>query len=225
MGRRLAKGPWLQVALDMINLQNALELAEALPTENLILEVGTPLLKSHGIEAIRAVKAKSQGRTVIVDTKTLDAAAIEVELVHIGGGDGATVSAMAHWKTLDSFLRRCNELSLISVVDLMGYRRDPIELESIKESADVFLIHYGIDQGTDRALMLNQIKVLKEKFKDVALAVAGGISPDISHDLLLAGADIIVVGRYITTSPNPAKAAEKFLALMRDRNEWYTKVG
>ena len=56
-------------------------------------------------------------------------------------------------------------------------------------------------------------KTIKTKFKDSKLlvAVAGGIEPSNITSALKAGADILIVGRYITQSKDIEHSAEEFL--------------
>ena len=70
---------YLQIALDFINLNSALELTRKIPKEkDIIFEVGTPLIKSEGIRAISAIKNEVKENIVIADLKTLDVGEVEV---------------------------------------------------------------------------------------------------------------------------------------------------
>ena len=51
------------------------------------------------------------------------------------------------------------------------------------------------------------------------LAVAGGINPDTAPEALANGADIIIVGRYITQSKDAERATREFLKATREMAE------
>jgi len=92
----------------------------------------------------------------------------------------------------------------------------PIEkLSKLKEFTDVVIIHRGIDQETGKALGLELIQKLRQAFEDkhFLIAVAGGIVPETAEEALERGADILVVGRYITQSKDVERAARELLKL------------
>ena len=51
------------------------------------------------------------------------------------------------------------------------------------------------------------------------VAVAGGITPDTAPEALANGADIIIVGRYITQSKDVERATREFLKSTREMAE------
>ncbi len=84
--------PTLQVALDFLELSRALGVArEAWKGGAVWIEAGTPLLKSEGLEAIRALRREFPKAYLIADTKTLDAGRTEFEAAAKAGANCATV--------------------------------------------------------------------------------------------------------------------------------------
>jgi bifunctional enzyme Fae/Hps len=205
----------LQVALDIPNLAQALRICRALPISGVILEVGTPLLKARGAGAIRAVKRESRGRTVIADMKTMDAAELEVQIAKEGGADGVTVSALAPQATLDRFGSACRTNGMICVVDLLGYAGDAEELRRLPQEVDVLVCHSGIDQGLDPKTLRTKVEGLRRVFPEKVVAAAGGVTLETAGVLLSSGADILIVGRHITSSSNPRQRALELLGLLK----------
>jgi bifunctional enzyme Fae/Hps len=100
---------------------------------------------------------------------------------------------------------------------------DPIKkLKSLtKEFPDIVILHRGIDQETGRALGLDLIPQLKQTFKDkkFLIAVAGGIVPETAKETLAKGADILIVGRYVTQSKDVERAVRDFLEATPEMRE------
>src|SRR5678815_2804907 len=97
----------LQVALDFTILQRALKAAaEAVAGGAELLEAGTPLLKSEGLEAVRQLKARFPAIPIVADTKTMDAGRIEMEMAAKAGASFATVLGAASPGTI----RECVEV-------------------------------------------------------------------------------------------------------------------
>ncbi|MBW1990828.1 MAG: orotidine 5'-phosphate decarboxylase, partial [Deltaproteobacteria bacterium] len=70
----------LQLALDFVDLHRALLVADkAVPAGVDWIEVGTPLIKSEGLNAVRELKKRFPGKTIVADMKIMDAGRIEVE--------------------------------------------------------------------------------------------------------------------------------------------------
>jgi bifunctional enzyme Fae/Hps len=87
------------------------------------------------------------------------------------------------------------------------------KLKSFKESPDIIILHRGIDQETGREHGLDVIPEIRSMFKDkkFLIAVAGGIVPETAKQALEKGADIIIVGRYVTQSKDIERAVRDFL--------------
>ncbi|MDH5788188.1 MAG: bifunctional formaldehyde-activating protein/3-hexulose-6-phosphate synthase, partial [Candidatus Bathyarchaeota archaeon] len=85
----------------------------------------------------------------------------------------------------------------------------------LKEFPDVVILHRGIDQETGRTIGLDLIQELRRSFKDkrFLIAVAGGIVPETAREALEGGANIVIIGRYVTQSKDVERAVRDFLEL------------
>ena len=65
---------------------------------------------------------------------------------------------------------------------------------------------------------MKQIKEIKEEFKAnrILIGVAGGIVPETAKEALRKGADILIVGRYITQSKDVERSVRDFLELTEE---------
>ena len=67
------KQPVLQVALDLTELSRAMQIARKRLVEGRDwIEAGTPLIKSEGMQAIRALKAHFPDHAIVADMKIAD---------------------------------------------------------------------------------------------------------------------------------------------------------
>jgi len=99
---------------------------------------------------------------------------------------------------------------------------EPIKkLGTLKEFPDIVILHRGIDEETGRIVGLDLIQELRQAFKDrrFLVAVAGGIVPETAKEALERGADIIIVGRYVTQSKDIKRAVRDFLELTPEMRE------
>jgi len=215
----LDKKPLLQVALDLPRLEDALYIASQLRgLDNVYMEAGTPLIKSEGIRVVGLIKAVT-GTPVVADTKTADTAPLEARLAVQAGADAYTVLATSPKETLLEARKAAEEYDILLMVDLI-HSTNPLEdsKRAAEYGADIIIVHVGIDVQQRLGLTADRLAELVSKIKSMTgktVAVAGGIKPEGIPRLVKAGADILIVGGYITKSRDPRQAALECLEAMQ----------
>ena len=81
----------LQVALDLLTIEDALELAGKVAEHVDIIELGTPLIKAEGLSAVTAIKEAHPTKIVFADMKTMDAGELEADIAFKAGADLVSV--------------------------------------------------------------------------------------------------------------------------------------
>lgn len=220
---RLWRPPYLQIALDIPDLERTKSIVSQVPrSDRIILEVGTPLIKKYGVKVIGELRSLYRDMFVIADLKTLDVGKVEVDLAFEETADGATVSGLAPVETLDAFIYETRKLGMYAIVDMMGVENPIAKLQSLKELPEVVLLHRGIDvERRGGSVRWEQIQAIKNAFKDrkLLIAVAGGITADTARDAINSGVDIIVVGRFITQSKDIERSVREFLECTPEMRE------
>lgn len=219
---RLWRPPYLQIALDVPSLEKTRSIIAELPeSDRIILEVGTPLLKKYGVKVIRDLRDMAKDVFIIADLKTLDVGKVEVDLAFEETADAVVVAGLAAKETLDGFIYEAKKLGIYAIVDMMNVE-DPLKkLQGLKDMPDVVILHRGIDTETGKSLSLDVIQKLKQAFVDkrFLVAVAGGIIPETAKEALEKGADIVIVGRYVTQSKDVKRATRDFLEITQAMRE------
>ncbi|MGE5554834.1 MAG: bifunctional 5,6,7,8-tetrahydromethanopterin hydro-lyase/3-hexulose-6-phosphate synthase [Methanocella sp.] len=213
---RLWRPPYLQIALDAPSLEGAKKVIENLPgSDRIILEVGTPMIKRYGTRVINDIRAMAKDKFVIADLKTLDVGKVEVDIAYEDTADAVVAAGIGPAETLDATIQEARRLGIYAVVDMLNVDDVLAKLRSIKELPDIVILHRGIDQETGRSSGLERIKLIREAFpnKKFLIAVAGGIVPETAKEALEKGADILIVGRYVTQSKDIERAVRDFLEL------------
>lgn len=199
----------LQVALDLLNEHRALAIAkESVKGGADWLEVGTPLIKSEGMNIIRKLRDIFPEKTIVADMKTIDTGAFETEMASKAGADIICILAASDDSTIIDAIKSARKYGTKIMIDLIGIK-DKIkrikELENI--GADYLCIHVGIDE---QMIGKKPIEILSKiaKNTDIPVAVAGGINSETAPDLVKAGASIIIVGGAITKAKDVVKATK-----------------
>ncbi|MCO5383162.1 MAG: bifunctional hexulose-6-phosphate synthase/ribonuclease regulator [Methanosarcina barkeri] len=173
------------------------------------IEIGTPLIKSEGMDAIRTMRKAFPDRTILADMKTVDTGAMEVEMAAKAGADVVIVLGSADDSTLLDALRSAHKYGVRLMADLIS-APDPvkraIELEAL--GVDYVNVHIGIDQQMTGKDPVSLLRDISERV-NVQLAVAGGLDANSAVQAVKAGARIVIVGGNITRSDNVTEAARK----------------
>jgi bifunctional enzyme Fae/Hps len=211
---RLWMPPYLQIALDIPDLERTKRIISQVPrSDRVIYEAGTPLIKKYGASVIQELRQVAKDVFIVADLKTLDVGQVEVDLAFEETADAVVASGLASRETLDKFIYEARRLGIYAIIDMMDVP-DPMKiLESLKELPDVVILHRGIDEERGGKTRWELIKEIKTKFKNwkLLVAVAGGMEPSTVTAAMKAGADILIVGRYITQSKDVEHAAKEFL--------------
>lgn len=220
--------PYVQIALDVGSLSTAIKIVEQLPkSDRMIIEIGTPYIKKYGIEeTVGRMRELKPGGYIIADMKTLDVGRAEVNAAADATANACVVSGIAPIDTIKEFIRACNKRGIHAWIDSLNTNQTKFiaMLEALPEKPKVVILHRGIDQeiaqkegaikkeGTSASRTVwGDIKKIK-KITGGLVAVAGGMKPGKPlAEALRAGADIIIVGRYIYRSSDPNRAAMRFL--------------
>ena len=213
---RLWRPPYLQIALDAPSLESAKKVLEQLPgSDRIIIEVGTPLIKRYGTRIISDIRQTAKDKFVIADLKTLDVGKVEVDIAYEDTADAVVAAGLAPAETLDATVSESKRMGIYSVIDMLNVEDVLAKLKSIKNLPDIVILHRGIDQESGRTCGLERIKMIRQAFpnKKLLIAVAGGIVPETAKEALEQGADILIVGRYVTQSKDIVRSIRDFLEL------------
>ncbi|AAB90381.1 MULTISPECIES: 3-hexulose-6-phosphate synthase [Archaeoglobus] len=202
--------PILQVALDLLELKRAIEIAgEAIEGGADWLEAGTPLIKSEGMNAIRELKKHYRGHKVLADMKTIDTGAIEVEMAAKSGADIVIILALSDDDTIAEAIRAARKYGCEVMADLINVPDPASRAKEVEElGVDYLNVHVGIDQQMKG---LDPLEVLKDVVDSVSIpvAAAGGLDAERAAACVSMGASIVIVGSNIVKSRNVTESARK----------------
>ena len=223
---KLGKEPILQLALDFTELERAIKVAEEAIAGGVDwLEVGTPLIKSEGMRAVREIRKRFKDRVIVADLKTMDTGRLEVEMAFKAGANVAIVLGVSDNSTIKEAVEAARNYGGFIMVDIMNVP-DPVKraVELEKLGVDIICVHVGIDQqmkGMDPIKLLEEIR---DKVS-VPLAIAGGITSETAGIAVEKGADIVIVGGAITKAENATEAARLIKEAMIKRISIKAKKG
>jgi 3-hexulose-6-phosphate synthase/6-phospho-3-hexuloisomerase len=203
----------LQVALDILELKRALQIAqESLDGGADWIEAGTPLIKSEGMAAIRSMRDRFPDTIIVADMKVADTGTLEVEMAAKAGANVVCILADADDSVIAETVRAASLYGIRIMADLINVN-DPVtralKLETM--GVDIICAHVGIDQQMMGKSSLELLADLAGQVH-IPLAVAGGIDAKSAGLAVQCGADIVIVGGHIVRSADVTKSTKRIRA-------------
>lgn len=218
MLRKREDKPYLQIALDLINLHRALQIAEeAIKGGIEWIEAGTPLIKSEGMNAIRSLHKKFPGKVIVADMKTVDGGSVEIEIAAKSGANVVFMLGGSDNHSVTEAVEAAKQYGVLLGCDTIDIPEDKIieralELEEL--GANMICSHVGVDQqviyGGEKTLEI--ARKLKKNLKPTTwLCIAGGINSETAAMAKQIGVDVIIVGGALYKAKSPELSAKNIV--------------
>ncbi len=199
----------LQLALDDIKLEEAMELIEKVHDYIDIVEIGSPFIIDCGMVPVRMIKEKYPELEVLADTKIMDAGDYEAELTYEAGADYCTVLGVTDTLTIKGCLdaaRKYEKKVFVDMICVKDIEKRVAEIEAA--GVDCIGVHTGVDLQAAGVTPMDDLKRIKAASKQSMISVAGGINVDTVDAYKAMGADILIVGGGINHAEDPVAAAK-----------------
>ncbi|PLS03659.1 3-hexulose-6-phosphate synthase [Neobacillus cucumis] len=201
----------IQLALDRMEIAEAIELTRKVADSIDWIEVGTSLIKEFGVASVKELKRAFPAKTVVADIKTIDNARYEFEMCFESGADVATVMGVSPLVTIVACMEVAQRYNKQVMIDLLNTSAEQ-KRALMKYKEAIFCDHVSKDEqeisGSQNRGMKNG-ELLEDP--DILVAAAGGISLDSIGKLReTLNPAIAIIGSAITKADNPAAAAAKF---------------
>ncbi|MCB5184492.1 3-hexulose-6-phosphate synthase [Methylobacillus gramineus] len=205
-----------QMALDSLDFDATVALAEKVAPHVDILEIGTPCIKHNGIKLLETLRAKFPNNKILVDLKTMDAGFYEAEPFYKAGADIVTVLGVADLGTIKGVIDAANKYGKKAQVDLINVSDKAARTKEVaKLGAHIIGVHTGLDQQAAGQTPFADLATVTGLNLGLEVSVAGGVKPATVAQVKDAGATIIVAGAAIYGAADPAAAAAEITGLAK----------
>jgi 3-hexulose-6-phosphate synthase len=206
----------LQLALDLVNIPEAIELVKEVEEHIDIVEIGTPVVINEGLRAVKEVKAAFPNLKVLADLKIMDAAGYEVMKASEAGADIVTILGAAEDESIKGAVEEAKKqgkkilVDMIAVKDLAGRAQ---ELDAF--GVDYICVHTGYDLQAVGQNSFEDLKTIKSVVKNAKTAIAGGIKLETLPEVVKAQPDLVIVGGGITGKEDKKAAAAEMQKMIQ----------
>ena len=203
-----------QMALDSLDFDATIALAEQVAPHVDILEIGTPCIKHNGIKLLETLKAKFPNNLILVDLKTMDAGGYESEPFYKAGADICTVLGAAGIATIKGVIDAANKYGKECQVDMINVAdKAALTKEAVAAGAHIIGVHTGLDAQAAGHTPFADLATIAALNTGAKISVAGGVKATTAQEVKDAGASIIVAGAAIYGAADPAASAAEITAI------------
>ncbi|MDD5127347.1 MAG: orotidine 5'-phosphate decarboxylase [Dehalococcoidales bacterium] len=218
--------PPIQIALDLIDLPRALKIAEEAvkgimeetgDASRAWVEIGTPLIKSEGMNAVREMRKKFPQLTICADMKTMDAGATEVEIAAKAGANIVFILGTSPDSCIKEAILAAKKYGVKLAADLISVA-DPVKrsIELEQMGVDIINIHVGLDQ---QVLGIKPVELVRKIAGAISgkaqISAAGGLNSETAVQAWEAGADILIVGGSLYKAASPEESVRKIIQSLK----------
>ncbi|RAR40901.1 3-hexulose-6-phosphate synthase [Paenibacillus sp. MDMC362] len=206
----------LQLALDLVNIQEAKEVVAEVAEYIDIVEIGTPVVINEGLHAVKAIKEAFPHLRVLADLKIMDAGGYEVMKASEAGADIITVLGVSDDSTIKGAVAEALKqgkqvmVDMINVKDIEGRAR---EIDAF--GVDYICVHSGYDHQAEGKNSFEELAAIKRVVKQAKTAVAGGIKMETLPEVIQANPDLVIVGGGITSQTDKKATAAQMNELVK----------
>ncbi|MBS2970510.1 3-hexulose-6-phosphate synthase [Metabacillus sp. KIGAM252] len=206
----------LQLALDLVNIPEAIELVKEVEEHIDIVEIGTPVVINEGLKAVKEMKKAFPNLKVLADLKIMDAAGYEVMKASEAGADIITILGAAEDMSIKGAVeeaKKQNKKILVDMIAVKDIETRAKELDAI--GVDYICVHTGYDLQAVGQNSFEDLKAIKRVVKNAKTAVAGGIKMDTLPEVIKANPDLVIVGGGITGQDDKKATAAEMQKLIK----------
>lgn len=205
----------LQLAIDLEDIDGAINLIESTKESIDIFEYGTPLVINFGLEGLQKIRDRFPDITLLADLKIMDVASYEVNQAFKYGADITTILGVAEDQSIKDAVAAAHEAGKQLLVDMIGVQDVATRARKIDEfGADYIGTHTGYDLQALGEAPFDTFNTIKENLSNTKTAIAGGIKLDSIDQIKAANPDLLIIGGAIATSDNPKEVARQFKELL-----------
>ncbi|TXK80601.1 3-hexulose-6-phosphate synthase [Paenibacillus sp. N3.4] len=198
----------LQLALDLVDIPQALQLVKEVEAHIDIVEIGTPVVINEGLRAVKEMKEAFPHLKVLADLKVMDAGGYEVMKASEAGADIITILGVSEDMTIKGAVEEARKQGRQILVDMISVKNLEERAREIDAfGVDYICVHTGYDLQAVGKSSFEDLLTIKRVVKNAKTAVAGGIKLSTLPEVIQAQPDLVIVGGGITGHENKQAAA------------------
>ena len=206
----------LQISLDVIDLDKALEIAAQVADSCDILEIGSLLIYKYGLQAMEQFKKAFPSKTLLADVKIVDRGKEIVSLLGQAGADWITVMAGTDKNVVHTACTEAEKNNMKVMLDLLdAASKGQSAMEAKNLGANALLFHQAYD-AQEPQTFLDKWDMVKGN-SSLPIFISAHIKRENVEEILKLNPAGLIIGKSITGAANPKEEAEYFYQLVKNK--------
>lgn len=206
----------LQLALDLVNIPEAIEVVREVESFIDVVEIGTPVVINEGLRAVKEMKTAFPKLTVLADLKIMDAGGYEIMKASEAGADIITVLGATDDMTIKGAVEEAKKQGkeiLVDMINVKNIEQRAKEIDAL--GVDYICVHTGYDLQAVGQNSFEDLQTIKKAVTQAKTAIAGGIKLDTLPEVIKASPDLVIVGGGITGQDDKKSVASQMQQLIK----------
>jgi len=207
--------PIVQISLDLIDLDEALETAAMAMRAGVDwLEAGTPFILAEGLHGVKKLREAFPNTPIVADLKTMDGGYLEAEMMAKAGATHVVVMARAHEETIKCVVKAGKDYNIKVMGDNLGCPDMVAGAKWLEDLGCDYIVHHiGYDERRGIAAQGKRMPSPLDQLHEVVQAVnipvqaVGGLSLEQAIRCPEYGAPLVVLGAPLTIDADAFKTA------------------
>jgi 3-dehydro-L-gulonate-6-phosphate decarboxylase len=184
-----------------------------------IIEIGTPLCKAAGLEAISAMREICPDKLILADFKTPDVGGLEATMAYDAGADMITVIGGAAIATVKEAYAVARDRGKVMMMELTGVRDIVARATEWRQIGIDRIVYHrewdaqsaGREWGEEDKITIRQLIDMGYK-----VTITGGLTLDLLPFFADLPAAVLICGRSIREAPDPRASARQIRLAIAD---------
>lgn len=204
-----------QLALDIVDLDTAVNLATALHEQLDLIEVGSLLMYAHGVQAITALRTAVPHMPLLADMKIVDRGKDISQLAFAAGADWVTVLAGTGKSVIHVTATAAHNLGkrvMLDLIDATSLGQSALEATSL--GVDALLFHKPADDDDRNLSFLDNWDMVRTNTR-LPIFIAAPITPETAATLASLKPDGIIIDTASVMGSDPKASLAEIRALFQ----------
>jgi 3-hexulose-6-phosphate synthase/6-phospho-3-hexuloisomerase len=176
------------------------------------------------MNAVRELRNKFPGHTIVADMKTMDAGAAEIEIAAKAGANVVFILGCSPDSCIREAVLAAKKYGVKVGADLISCADPAVRAAELeKMGVDIINIHVGLDQQVLGIKPIDLVKKVAKAVSRASISAAGGLNSETAVQAYEAGADIIIIGGALYKARSPEESARKIAQSLKQGKPIATK--
>jgi 3-keto-L-gulonate-6-phosphate decarboxylase len=208
----------LQIAFDVLDIDKCLDVAKSVEMYADSFEIRSSLLLRYGIHIIEEFRSAFPNKEIFVETQIVSHAQDIVPMCIKAGADWVSVMAGTTQQIIHGVSTLANQKNKSVTLDLLDANSiGQAAMDAKRLGVDALLYHNVYDHQDEASFAMEEWDELRGN-SNLPIYITSNIDRDNINFIMKLQPDVIIIGKTITQTVNPAQEAEFYFNAIHNKS-------